>query len=270
VIRDTGGNPVRYATVYVNELKHGTTANIKGEYEIRLKAGNYTIFFQSLGFSPETRSVSIDRADKNLDITLSVQYYQIPEVRVNATGEDPAYRIMRKAIGMAPYHLNRVKHYQAEVYIKGGVVVNKIPRIVTRNINVNDLDIKEGDSYLIESINRIEYDAPDVYRQTVIAQQSTFPDAGETDISPLDVVKASFYQPVLADIAISPLSPNAMAHYKFSYEGSTPQGRYIVNKIKVIPKRRSQQVFEGTIRTWQAQLISSRYIPLFRMISGCL
>jgi len=247
VIRDTGGNPVRYATVYVNELKHGTTANIKGEYEIRLKSGNYTIFFQSLGFSPEIRNVSIDRADKNLDITLSVQYYQIPEVRVNASGEDPAYRIMRKAIGMAPYHLNRVKHYQAEVYIKGGVVVNKIPKIMTRNINVNDLDIKEGDSYLIESINRIEYDAPDVYRQTVIAQQSTFPDAGETDISPLDVVKASFYQPVLADIAISPLSPNALAHYKFSYEGSTPQGKYIVNKIKVIPKRRSQQVFEGTI-----------------------
>ncbi len=247
IIRDTGGEPVRYATVYVNELRHGTTANIKGEYDIKLKPGSYTVFFQSLGFSPEVRNVTIGQTDKNLDITLTIQYYQIPEVRVTATGEDPAYGIMRKAIGLAPYHLNRIKHYEAKVYIKGSVVVNKIPRLLTRNINAEGIDIKEGDSYLIESVNEIEYDAPDVYRQTVIAQQSTFPEVQETDISPMDVVRASFYQPVLADIAISPLSPNAMSHYRFSYEGSTPQGKFIVNKIKVTPKRKSQQVFEGTL-----------------------
>ncbi|MBN1388498.1 MAG: carboxypeptidase-like regulatory domain-containing protein [Bacteroidales bacterium] len=247
VITDSNGEPVRYATVYVNELKHGTTSNIKGEYEIKLKPGSYTVFFQSLGFSPEVKSITIGQADKIMNITLSIQYYQIPEVRVTATGEDPAYGIMRKAIGLAPYHLNRVKHYEADVYIKGSVVVNKLPRLITRNIEKEDVEIREGDSYLIESINKIEYDAPDIYRQTVIAQHSTFPEIQDSDISPMDVVRASFYQPVLADIAISPLAPNAMSHYRFSYEGSTPQGKYIVNKIKVIPKRKSQQVFEGTL-----------------------
>ncbi|MBS0012172.1 MAG: carboxypeptidase-like regulatory domain-containing protein, partial [Bacteroidales bacterium] len=247
IIRDSQGEPVRYATVYIDELKQGTTANIRGEYEIRLKPGSYTVFYQSLGFAPEFRNITMEQEDKTVNISLSIQYYQIPEVRVTATGEDPAYRIMRKAIGLAPYHLNRVRHYEAEVYIKGSVVVNKIPRLVARNINADDLNIKEGDSYLIESINKIEYDAPDVYRQTVLAQQSTFPEAGASDISPMDVVRASFYQPVLADIAISPLAPNAMSHYRFSYEGSSPQGRYIVNKIKVTPKRKSQQVFEGTL-----------------------
>jgi len=247
IITDSEGAPVRYATVYVNELKHGTTANIKGEYELKLQPGTYTVFFQSLGFSPEVKSVTMEQADKQMDIKLAIQFYQIPEVRVTATGEDPAYRIMRKAIGLAPYHLNRVRHYEAEVYIKGSVVVNKLPRLITRNIDKEGIEIKEGDSYLIESINNIEYEAPDIYRQTVIAQHSTFPDIQESDISPMDVVKASFYQPILADIAISPLSPNAMSHYKFSYEGSTPQGKFIVNKIKVTPKRKSQQVFEGTL-----------------------
>ncbi len=247
IITDSDGAPVRYATVYVNELRHGTTANIKGEYELKLKPGSYTVFFQSLGFSPEIRSVTMGPADREMDIKLTIQYYQIPEVRVTATGEDPAYGIMRKAIGLAPYHLNRVKHYEAEVYIKGSVLVNKIPRLLKRNMDKEGVEIEEGDSYLIESINNIEYEAPDIYRQTVIAQHSTFPEMQESDISPMDVVKASFYQPVLADIAISPLSPNAMAHYRFSYEGSTPQGKFIVNKIKVTPKRKSQQVFEGTL-----------------------
>ncbi|MFO7754381.1 MAG: DUF5686 family protein [Bacteroidales bacterium] len=247
LITNTEGEPVQYATVYVDELKHGTTANVKGEYEIKLKPGTYTVFFQSLGFSPEVKNVKIGSSDIEMDVRLGIQYYQIPEVRVTATGEDPAYGIMRKAIGLAPYYLNRVSHYEADVYIKGSVVVNKIPRLVKRNISAEDIDIKEGESYLIESINKIEYDAPETYKQTVIAQQSTFPDTQQSDISPMDVVRASFYQPVLADIAISPLAPNAMSHYKYSYEGSTVQGPFIVNKINVIPKRKSQQVFEGTI-----------------------
>ncbi len=247
IITNTEGEPVSFATVYINELRHGTTANIKGEYEIRLKPGKYTVFFQSLGYSPETKIVEVGTSDKEINIRLSIQYYQIPEVRVTATGEDPAYGIMRKAIGMASYHLNRIKHYEADIYIKGSVVINKIPKVVARNIKANDIEVREGDSYLIESMNKIEFEAPDIYNQTVIAQQSTFPDTRQSDISPMDVVRASFYQPVLADIAISPLSPNAMAYYKFSYEGSTPQGPYIVNKIKVIPRRKSQQVFEGTI-----------------------
>lgn len=249
LIKNSEGEPVSFATVYVNELKHGTTANIKGEYEIKLEPGEYTVFYQSLGYNPVIKTLTVGNSDIEMNVTLNIQYYQIPEVRVNASGEDPAYRIMRKAIGMAPYHLNRVKHYQAEIYIKGSVLINKIPRLVKRNLKANagDIEITEGDSYLIESLNRIEFDAPDYYKQTVIAQQSTFPDTQQSDISPMDVVRASFYQPVLADIAISPLSPNAMAHYRFSYEGSTPQGKYVINKIKVIPKRKSQQVFEGVI-----------------------
>ncbi|MCD4769092.1 MAG: DUF5686 and carboxypeptidase regulatory-like domain-containing protein, partial [Bacteroidales bacterium] len=246
-IINSEGKPVSYATVYINELKHGTTANIKGEYILNLKPGSYTIFYQSLGFSPTVKNVTISNADKNLNITLQIQYYEIPEVRVTSTGEDPAYAIMRKAIGLAPYYLNLVKHYEAEIYIKGSIIVRKIPKIMEKRLIVNDEKIKEGDVFFIESINEIEFNAPDKYDQRVISQQSTFPESGETDISPMDVVKASFYEPVLADVAISPLSPNAMAHYKFSYKGSSPQGTYIVNKISVIPRRKSQQVFFGTI-----------------------
>ncbi|TFH39429.1 MAG: carboxypeptidase-like regulatory domain-containing protein [Bacteroidia bacterium] len=247
-ITNSEGNPVPFATVYISEIKHGTTANIKGEYLINLNPGTYTIFFQSLGFSPDSRRVLIENEDKIIDVMLQVQFYEIPEVRVTSSGEDPAYAIMRKAIALAPYYLNQIKHYQAEVYIKGSVIVRNIPNIIKRQIEVNNESIREGEVYLIESINEIEFDAPDRYNQKIISQHSTFPESEMGgDISPMDVVQASFYQPLIADIAISPLAPNAMSHYKFRYDGSSPQGQYIVNKIAVIPKRKSQQVFEGTI-----------------------
>jgi len=165
LITDNKGEAVPFATVYINELRHGTTANIKGEYLIHLDPGSYTFFFQSLGFSPTIKNITIGDQDISMDITLSVQFYVIPEVRVTSTGEDPAYAIMRKAIGLAPYYLNQVDYYKAEVYIKGSFVVRKIPRVMQRQLEVNEENIKTGEAYIIESINEIEFNAPDKYSQ---------------------------------------------------------------------------------------------------------
>jgi hypothetical protein len=98
----------------------------------------------------------------------------------------------------------------------------------------------------MESVNEMEFNAPDKYIQRVLSYQSNFPEQGN-EISPMNFVEASFYQPTLADMAISPLSPAAFSHYKFKYLGSSPQGNFTVNKIQVIPKRKSQQLFEGTL-----------------------
>jgi hypothetical protein len=106
--------------------------------------------------------------------------------------------------------------------------------------------MKAGDAYLMESFNEIEFTAPDHYFQKVISSNSTFPSQGN-EISPMDFIQASFYQPVLAEIAISPLSPQAFSYYNFKYLGASLQGNYTINKIAVLPKRKSQQVFEGVI-----------------------
>ena len=255
-ITNESGQAIQYATVYIQELKQGTTANTKGDYEFKLPAGKYLVTYQSLGYSPVFYNVTISDQIIVKNVALPVQYYQIPEVRITATGEDPAYGIMRKAIGMAPYYLNNVNYYKAEVYLKGNLVINKIPKIVQKVIERetkkepeyggNPIKIKEGDVFLMESFNEIEFTAPDKYVQKVISVNSTFPGT-EENISPMNIIEASFYQPIIGDIAISPLSPQAFSYYNFKYQGATPQGNNIINKIQVTPKMKSQQLFEGTI-----------------------
>jgi hypothetical protein len=262
-ITNESGDPIQYSTVYIQELKHGTTSNTKGDYEIRLPAGKYTVVYQSLGFAPVFVNITVSDKPITKDVVLPVQYYEIPEVRITATGEDPAYIIMRKVIGLAPYYLNNVSYYKAEVYLKGNLVINKIPKLLQKSMKVEsdgnsssfsgggkqkkeERTLKEGDSFLMESYNEMEFTAPDKYFQKVISFNSTFPEQGN-EISPMDFIEASFYQPVLADMAISPLSPAAFSHYNFKYLGASLQGNYTINKIQVIPKRKSQQVFEGTI-----------------------
>ncbi|MCX6326266.1 MAG: DUF5686 family protein [Bacteroidia bacterium] len=255
-ITNQSGDPIQYSTVYIQELKQGTTSNTKGDYEIKIPAGKYLVTYQSLGFSPVFINITISDQTITRNVVLPIQFYEIPEVRITASGEDPAYIIMRKVIGMAPYYLNNVSYYKAEVYLKGNLIINKIPKLLQKHMkvearnesgsSVNSTTIKEGDSYLMESYNEIEFTAPDKYFQKVISSNSTFPEQGN-EISPMDFIQASFYQPVLADMAISPLSPAAFSHYNFKYLGASLQGNFTINKIEVIPKRKSQQLFTGII-----------------------
>jgi hypothetical protein len=262
-ITNQSGEPVQYSTVYIQELRQGTTSNTKGDYEIKLPAGKYTVVYQSLGFQPVNVNITLNDKTIIKDVILPLQYYEIPEVRISASGEDPAYIIMRKAIGMAPYYLNYVSHYKADVYLKGNLVINKIPKLLQKSMKVGSDNhgtsvsagskakseeklLKAGDSFLMESYNEIEFTAPDKYSQKMISYNSTFPAEGN-EISPMSFIQASFYQPVLAEMAISPLAPNAFSHYNFKYLGASQQGEYTINKIQVIPKRKSQQLFDGTI-----------------------
>jgi hypothetical protein len=262
-ITTQSGDPVQYATVYIEELRQGTTSNTKGDYEIRLPAGKYSVIYQSLGYQPVYVNLTLSGETVIKNVVLPLQYYEIPEVRISATGEDPAYNIMRKAIGMAPYYLNNVSYYKAEVYLKGNLVINRIPKLLQKSMKIETSGnggsvsagskpkteeklLKAGDSFLMESFNEIEFTAPDKYFQKMISYNSTFPAQGN-EISPMEFIQASFYQPVLANMAISPLSPNAFSHYNFKFQGASQQGKFTISKIAVIPKRKSQQLFQGTI-----------------------
>jgi hypothetical protein len=258
-ITNQAGDPVQYATVYIQELRQGTTANTRGDYELKLPAGKYTVTYQSLGYQPFYVTINLTSSGVQKDVILPTQYYEIPEVRISATGEDPAYSIMRKAIGMAPYYLNNISYYKAEVYLKGNLIINKIPRLLQKSMKIGsssvsvgsdtkpeEKSLKAGDTFLMESFNEIEFKAPDSYVQRMISYNSTFPSQGN-EISPMSFIQASFYQPVLADMAISPLAVNAFSHYRYKYLGASLQGNITINKIQVIPKRKSQQLFEGII-----------------------
>lgn len=247
-ITDSRGEAMPAASVYITELRQGTTSNNEGYYEISLTPGIYTVNFQFLGYVPVTRSFNISGESVTANITLTEQLFEIPPVRVSASGRDPAYFIMRKAIGMAPFHLNQVRMYRAEVYIRGGGSVDKLPALLKRQLKAeaNSTELKEGKYYFMESVNEITFRAPDRYVHRVISSNSS-EEMNQGQASPMDFIEASFYQPVLADIAISPLAPNAFSHYSFTFLGSTSQGDYVIDRIRVTPRRKSQQLFTGEI-----------------------
>ncbi len=134
-VKDANGEPVPYAAIFIKELTRGTTCNALGCSPCPCQKA-YTIFFRSLGYTEVTKEVIVGSDYSELMIELPPQTYMIPEVRISASGEDPAYWIMRKTIGLANYHLNEVSNYDAEIYIKGAAILKKLPRAIARRIEV--------------------------------------------------------------------------------------------------------------------------------------
>lgn len=243
-ITDESGNPVPGVSIYISQIQSGTTSNLEGNYEYKLDKGTYNISFQSLGFEKQGFETTITGDWVTRNIQLKTIQYNLHEVKIYS-GEDPAYAIMRKAIARAPYHLRQANNYEAEVYLKGSLKINKIPKLIQKNLEVNGEKVKPGETYTSESLNIIKFSAPDSFVHTVKSSRSSFPGNEESGL--MGYINSSFYDSSNEEMIISPLSPQALRHYKFRYDGFFEDGDVTVNKISVTPKRKSQQLVEGDL-----------------------
>jgi hypothetical protein len=243
-IVDETAAPAPGVSIYFKEIRTGTTTNIDGLYEIPLPEGVYTVIFQAMGFAKQESRITIKDKWIEQDIKLLPVQFKLKEVTVYS-GEDPAYPIMRKAIGLAPYYLRQVKNYESEIYLKGTIEVKKIPKLFGETGTVGEDKMEEGKTYTSESINKVRFAAPDTVKHTVISARTSFPGDSQEGMV-MDYLNMSFYESD-NELYISPLSPQALRHYNFRYEGFIDEGQYTVNCIKVIPKRKSQQLWEGNL-----------------------
>ena len=88
-IINQAGDPIQYATVYIQELKQGTTSNTKGDYEIRLPAGRYTVIYQSLGFEPVSDIIVISENTIKKDIPSHFQKWPAPNTLLENLSQLP-------------------------------------------------------------------------------------------------------------------------------------------------------------------------------------
>lgn len=245
-ITDKKGEPVVGATLYVQEITQGSAADENGEFQLVLKPGKYTCEFSSLGFEKQVRQVEIGNKTVELNIQMEPAVYMLKEVKVTNSREDPAYVIMRKAIARAAYHRNQVAGYCSEVYTKGNMRLDKLPRLLLLGEDAKKT-IKPliGKLFLLESVMEVKFKAPDIYKKNVLAFSTTIPD----DLNPgdaLDIITASIYDPSIMGV-VSPLAPGAFSYYRFRYVDCYTDGNVTVNKIRVEPRKQNGRLLDGWI-----------------------
>ena len=245
VIKNPQGEPVSGATLFIQSLGLGIVATSDGSFATNVSPGNYSCEFRCMGYETITKEIEVGEGNIFVDIIMPVAPYMIQEIRVGNRNEDPAYYIVRRAIAMAPYYRSYIKEYAYEAQQKGALKIEKIPSILSRS-TINDVNVKEllGETFVIESIADVSFSAPNNYSLHLKAYNTSIPSNMGIDSSRFSINDESIYNNKLYGL-VSPLAPNALQYYNYAYIEGRQEGEYWVSKIRIVPKRKSAELFEG-------------------------
>jgi len=241
IIDATTNEPIAYASIYIASIAKGVMTNDAGEFKIDVPCNNYQAKVQYIGY--ETLTLSIPSSTKtNQTILLKQKTFEIKEFTVNAKAEDPAYNIMRKAIVLAEYYKKQIKEYDCTIYMKEYFVVDKIPEIARLFADKEDLkEMKAG--AISEILMEYHYEYPNTTKEKIISARNSKNDTAKTGSN---YINLNFYR-LGGNEIVSPLGKNAFQVYKFELLDSYIEGNHTIKKIKIIPKRKGQDLMSGEI-----------------------
>lgn len=253
-IKDSSGQPVPFASVYIKNTTTGTSANVEGIYVLKLKKGDYTLNYRAIGYKQLDKTISVDE-NSRVDIVLSPESYTLDNVTIKANAEDPAYEIIRNAIKERKTHLNEVKDFSCEVYIKGVQRLKGAPKkFFGRDIQkLLELDTnRKGIIYLSESQSKFNYRRPNDIHEEMISSKVAGRNNAFSFNKASDLI-INFYDNYLLENKlstrgfISPIADNALFYYRYKLIGESVENGINISKIEVIPRRENDPVFRGYI-----------------------
>ncbi|MCG2420194.1 DUF5686 and carboxypeptidase regulatory-like domain-containing protein [Aequorivita sp. F47161] len=251
-VTDTNGEPLPYVNIYLQNSYVGTTTNDDGNYTLNVSENaEYQVAFQFLGFKTLIKTIAPTTFPFILNVSLEEESTSLDEVVVN-TSEDPAYRIIRETIAQRKENLEKLSEYTADFYSRGLWKVKDVPEKIMGQ-EVGDFDgtldsTRTGIIYLSETISEIAFQKPDKFTEKIIASKVSGNDNGFS-FNSAQSANISFYENTveLNAALVSPIANNAFSYYNYKLDGVFYEGPKLINKIKVIPKRPNDRVWQGFI-----------------------
>ena len=254
-IKSTSGQPLANVSIFLKEGYTGTTSNEQGEYFLALPDSLHDheieIIYHILGYN--TLSVKTDYPTTPLDLNISLEE-QVPsfDIITSQSGEDPAYAIIRKTIGRQAENIERIDKFNADFYSRGFLKLKNIPKKVfgrpLGNLNGALKTDRSGIVYLSETFSNIFYQREKKFHENILASKVSWDDRGYS-FNTARSANFSFYENnVFINLAlVSPLAKYAFDYYEYKWEGKFYVDSKLVHKIKVIPKRQIDRVWEGHV-----------------------
>ncbi|MBU2930018.1 DUF5686 and carboxypeptidase regulatory-like domain-containing protein [Winogradskyella psychrotolerans] len=252
-ITDHNNEPLPFVNILIENTYKGTTSNDDGYYELNITAPQtYTIVYSYLGYKTVKKTVTIHKFPYQLDVTLTEESVSLNEVLIDAEN-DPANAIMRQAIAQRKANLDKINSFKADFYSRGLIKIKDAPEKIMGQ-DVGDLgggldSTRSGIIYLSETISKIQFLNPDKLKEKITASKISGDSNGFSFNSALDV-DFNFYNNTISfgNEIVSPIANNAFSYYRYKLEGIFYDDRgNLINKVKVLPKRKNDPVFSGFI-----------------------
>lgn len=251
-ITDVKNEPLSFVSVYLDKSVTGTTSNDDGEYILNLnKLGKHTLVFQFLGFKTLKKEINITSFPFELNVVLVEESVALNTITVS-TKENPANIIIRKVLENKEKNTDKFANYTARFYSRGLTRIKDAPEKFfgqsTGDFGGGLDSTRSGIIYLSETFSNISFQKkPKKFKEKIIASKVSGEDNGisfnRAEDSNIDLYQNSIE--VFNDL-VSPISNNAFNYYKYKLVGVFyEKGGKLINKIKLLPKRKNDRVFSG-------------------------
>ena len=253
-ISDKKGEPLSFVSVYLNKTVTGTTSNDNGDYVLNIKkSGNYTVIFQIIGYTTLKKKVHITSFPFELNAVLEEENIQLNEVVVS-TKDNPANAIIRNVIANKEKNTDKYANYTAKFYSRGLTRIKDAPEKFfgrsTGDFGGGLDSTRTGIIYLSETFSNISFQKnPKKFKEKIVASKVSGQDNG-VSFNRAEDSNINLYENSIAvfNDLVSPISTNAFSYYKYKLEGTFyDKNGKLINKIKLIPKRKGDRVFNGAI-----------------------
>jgi hypothetical protein len=262
------GEALQFANVWVRGSRKGTTTDREGRFTLALEPGEYSVVASYIGYESKTRSVRVP-GDADLRFTLQPSTYEMPAVTVTP-GDNPALRIIRKAIEKKEEQRAKLKNYSLTSHSKllvritgaleGMVEGSKDGNAITIGVGGNDAETdssSQADSaghplpIILETQTEAYWAAPDRYKEVIKArkQSAMIPSQGNIMISQFFIVDFSADNFSFTDRAPipGPISEKGLSTYYYHLVGTTILDDTKIYQIEISSLSGNDPVFEGMI-----------------------
>lgn len=251
-VTNSKNESLSYVSIYIENTNTGTTTNEQGLYELPIKKkGKNTIVFQYLGYQTVKKVIDIETFPFKLSVSLQEEDIQLNEVVIGSK-ENPANRVIRNTIENRKRYLNRITAYTSDFYSKGIFRIKNAPEKVFGQ-KIGDLgggldSARSGVIYLSETVSKISFKQPDLFKEQILASKVSGNNSGFS-FNQASEVNFNFYENTidLEGKVISPIATYAFNYYTYKLVGTFYEGTHLINKIEVIPKRKTDNAFSGII-----------------------
>lgn len=252
-ITDEAGLPIPFVNIYIENTYIGTTSNEKGQYELTIQNKNQiVVVFQYLGYKTQKHNLKIDKSPYIFNVKLVEENYNLNEVVVTSK-ENPANGIIRNAIANRKKNSMKTARFTADFYSRGIFRLKNAPKKILGQ-EIGDFDgaldsTGTGILYLSETVSKIIFEKPDNLNEKIIASKISGRDNGFSYNTARSTIYDFYDNTIQLSISmISPIADNAFSYYNYRLDGTFYDERNnLINKIKVIPRRDTEPVFEGYI-----------------------
>ncbi len=252
VIDEQTLSPLSFANIRVEETLTGTSANVNGEYELKVKQGTYRLIASFIGYYSDTLTVVADQNLKNVDFRLLQTKVDLQEI-VITPGNNPALEIIRKAIEKRKLHNQKIKNYEVEAYTKGLIRTTEDLSASGNNIEVgfggNDTT-KLIISGIFENHSLNYFEQPDKFKSIILArkQSANFPPTINT-LTGGRLIQNFYDNDVnfLGRDLPGPISDEALKYYYYRIESVVAQNNVKIYMIHIEPDNPDDPGFAGKI-----------------------